>query len=118
MLKIRYDLTERLNNQIYQEKDIFDFYPNIFNLKKNMKVLAFMPLDSIQSHRFGYVITDSQYHKAKYILILPYLNDKKIYLNRIKVNTHYYYTSIHTYERDERDYNQAIEHEILSMLSE
>ena len=94
MLKIRYDLTERLNNQIYQEKDIFDFYPNIFNLKKNMKVLAFMPLDSIQSHRFGYVITDSEYHKAKYILILPYLNDKKIYLNRMKVNTHYYYTSI------------------------
>ena len=118
VMKIRYDLTNSQNNQKYQEEDVFDFYPDIFNLNPNMKVLAFMPLDSIQSHRMGYVISDCQYERAKYIIILPYLNDKKIFLNRMKLNTHFFYTSIETTEEQERDYNDKVERQILLKLTE
>lgn len=64
------------------------------------------------------MISDSQYERAKYIIILPYLNDKKIFLNRMKVNTHFFYTSIETTEEEEREYNDKIEGQILLKLTE
>lgn len=66
----------------------------------------------------GYVISDCQYERAKYIIILPYLNDKKIFLNRMKLNTHFFYTSIETTEEQERNYNDKVERQILLKLTE
>ena len=72
---------------------IFDFFDNIFQLEKNESVKASTPLDSYRSHRFGYVITSKEYLPKK-VMITPYLHDKRIYLNRLKINTDYFYTSI------------------------
>ena len=34
--------------------------------------------------------------KPKRVMITPYLHESRIYLNRIKINTDYFYTSIET----------------------
>jgi len=40
--------------------------------------------------------------------MVPYLHEKKIYLNRIKDHTEYFYTSIETRESDEKKYYQYL----------
>jgi hypothetical protein len=52
------------------------------------------PLDSFQSHKFLYVMVNHFDLEPKQLMILPYLHERKIYLNRIKVNTDYFYTTI------------------------
>ena len=93
VIKIRYDLIQSQQAEKYSEMQIFDFYDNIFQLEKNETVKASTPLDSYRSHRFGYVITSKEYLPKK-VMITPYLHDKRIYLNRLKINTDYFYTSI------------------------
>lgn len=75
-----------------------------------MKVLANTPLESIQSHKLGYIISDTQFKQPNSILILPYLHENKIYLNRIKPNTFYFVSSIETPLSDVRIYNKQIEY--------
>lgn len=41
-------------------------------------------------------------------MILPYLHDHKIYLNRLKINTDYFYTSMETDPKEEDEYHQEI----------
>ena len=48
----------------------------------------------MQSHRFLYVVLNHYDLEPKKLMIVPYLHERKIYLNRIKVNTNYFYTSI------------------------
>ena len=45
--KIRYDLTDQVNNLLLKEEDIFEHYPDILNIGSTMKILAQMPIDSI-----------------------------------------------------------------------
>ena len=52
------------------------------------------PLDSIRSHKMAYVITDKVNYTTSRVKYVSYLHEKKIYLNRIKQNTDYFYTSI------------------------
>ena len=96
VIKIRYDILNHPHSSKYTETDIFDFYYNIFQLKENETVKASTPLDSFRSHRFGYVFTNIKDLKPKRVMITPYLHDTRIYLNRIKINTYYFYTSIET----------------------
>jgi hypothetical protein len=84
-------MTESL---LYSEDQIFDIYFNIFDLQKNEKVRSNTPMDSIKSHRFAYIIQNQVDFTPKKLMILPYLHERKIYLNRIKMNTDYFYTSI------------------------
>ena len=73
---------------------------------------ASTPLDSFRSHRFGYVITNSKDMKPKRVMITPYLHDTRIYLNRIKINTEYFYTSIETQPTHGLFSNHITEHKI------
>ena len=41
-------------------------------------------------------------------MILPYLHDKKIFLNKIKDHTEYFYSSIETRPSDEVDYHKFL----------
>jgi len=59
---------------------------------------VFCPLDSILSHKFGYIIQDARLRPMQ-LIILPYLHERKIFLNRIKFNTNYFYTSIQRKEQ-------------------
>ena len=97
---------------MYKENEIFDFYFNIFILEKNERVLAETPLDSIKSHRFGYIKLDINNKSPRTLIILPYLHDHKIYLNRLKVNTDYFYTSVETNPTDEDAYHNDVQQKI------
>lgn len=66
-------------------------------------------MDSMKSHRFAYVISDTMRQKPMRILILPYLHERRIYLNRKKMNTDYFYTSIETLESEEMAYYDAVD---------
>lgn len=61
VIKIRYDLIKRQqDHHLYKDIDVFDFYNNIFQLKKGnrFRVMSNTPLDSILSHKFVYIIID------------------------------------------------------------
>jgi len=105
VIKIRYDLIESENNQMYKENEIFDYYFDIIILGEHEKVRSNTPLDSIQSHRFAFVTYDTCKNSTRNIMLLPYLHDRKIYLNRVKSNTDYFYTSIETRPEDEERYH-------------
>jgi len=74
-------------------------------MEPNQKVKANTPLDSLRSHRFAYIISDKKKKKAQILLILPYLHERRIYLNREKLDTDYFYTSIVTTSQDEHKYH-------------
>ena len=50
-------------------------------------------------------------------MLLPYLHDRKIYLNRLKINTDYFYTSVETKPEDEELYHDEMTKK-LSTLNE
>ena len=60
---------------------------------------------------------DTAFINSIYLLITPYLNERRIHLNRPKVNTKYFYTSINSDEALEKKYNDAVEEDILNRLS-
>lgn len=95
---------------------MFDYYFAIFRLDKSKRVRADTPLDSQKSHRFGYLISDLKYEEPLELFILPYLHDRRIYLNRIKLNTNYFYTQIETTLEDEMDYHQKVEKKLKENL--
>jgi hypothetical protein len=43
------------------------------------------------------------------LFILPYLHERRIYLNKKKMNTDYFYTSIETFESEEMAYYNALD---------
>jgi hypothetical protein len=80
----------------YTIDQILDIYQDIFDLDEGQKINSRTPLESIKTHKFAYLITNQKKLNPNKLLIIPYLHDHKIYLNQIKVNTTYFYTSIET----------------------
>ena len=76
------------------EKIYFNHYNSILQLNKGDIVKTNSPLDSIQGHKLAFVILNNNELAPKKLLLLPYLHERKIYLNRIKQNTKYFFTSI------------------------
>ena len=71
-----------------------------------MRVRSNTPLVSMMITRFAYIIQDREFKEPKIIRILPYLHDRKIFLNETPKNTNYYYTSIETSVVAEKIYNK------------
>ena len=86
-VKIRLDLVNSPKSYKYKESEIFDFYGDILPLEESIKIRSDNPMDSIRYHRFIFVTTDSAYKQPVKIVMLPYLHERRIYLNRIKENT-------------------------------
>ena len=76
------------NQEIY-----FNRYHNILTLEEGETIKTNMPMESLQSHRLAYVVLNNQDLKPKKMIIVPYLHERKIYLNRMKQNTNYFYSS-------------------------
>jgi hypothetical protein len=76
------------NQEIY-----FNSYHNILTLEEGETIKTNMPMESLQSHRLAYVVLNNQDLKPKKMIIVPYLHERKIYLNRMKQNTNYFYSS-------------------------
>lgn len=70
----------------------FNQYNDILKLNQGDLIKTTCPIDSPGSHRLTYVVI-SKKGKPKRLIIVPYLHERKIYLNRMKRNTEYFYTS-------------------------
>jgi hypothetical protein len=46
------------------------------------------------------------------IMMLPYLHEKRVYLNRQKTNTYYFYSSIETPNHEIKAYNAKVRAEL------
>ena len=53
-----------------------------------------MPIISLQSHRQVYLLSNQRHKKPFKIMMLPYLHERKIYLNSMKPDKQYFYTAI------------------------
>ena len=95
-IKIRYDIIEKADAHIYKENEVFDYYFTIFDLQKGEKVKQETPLDSYRDHRLAYILMNKERFGTSKIKYVPYLHERRIYLNRQKLNTSYFYTSIET----------------------
>ena len=51
-----------------------------------------MPLKSIELHKMAYFTYNQKYSKPMKMIILPYLHERRIYLNKMKPGKKYYYT--------------------------
>ena len=111
VIKIRYDLIDKVNNLKYNEDDIFNFYEEIFETEENMKVQSNTPINSLRVHKFAYLFSDTNQKSMRSLVVLPYLHERKIYLNRIKINTQYFYTSVETKFEEVYRYHQELEKE-------
>jgi hypothetical protein len=82
IIKVRYDLLELKNNKEYEEDQIFDYYQNIFNLETNEAFYTKMPICSLLYHRMVYVTKNRKELTHSKVLMIPFLHERKIYLNK------------------------------------
>jgi hypothetical protein len=78
-------------------------------MSDNERVRTDTPLNSYQSHRLAYIIVDKERKYATRVLVVPYLHENRIYLNRMKPSTEYFYTTIETSYQAEKNYHDAVE---------
>jgi hypothetical protein len=93
VIKLRYDLMKHYGANGMNQEIYFNQYHDILNLEDGESIKTNMPLESIQGHRLAYVILNNKVMKPKKLMIVPYLHERKIYLNRMKQNTSYFYSS-------------------------
>lgn len=108
VIKIRYDLILNNRNIQYAAEDILTTYKNCFILEPNERVRTDTPLNSYQSHRLAFIITDKLKEKPLRVLIVPHLHERRIYMNRMKPSTEYFYTTVETSYTAEDSYHKAI----------
>ena len=81
-IKLRYDVINRKDAHIYLENEIFDYYFNIFDLEKGESVKQGTPLDSYRDHKLAYIVMNKEKYGISKIKFVPYLHEKRIYINR------------------------------------
>lgn len=70
---------------------MFDHYSNIIKLKhKNDFIASGTPLQTCLYNRLAYVIKNNESYKPDKIMILPYLHERRIYLNRRHQSNQFY----------------------------
>lgn len=96
VIKIRYDLIESNKGGEIKENELFDHYDNIIKLKnKNYYVGSGTPLQTCLYNRLAYKIKNKKDFKPDKIMILPYLHERRIYLNRRHDSNQFYTISNH-----------------------
>ena len=94
VIKVRYDLLEKMKGEI-KENQLFDHYADVLSLQnKNNQVQSGTPLQTCLYNRLAYLIRNEKELKPKKIMILPYLHERRIYLNR-RHQSNQFYTIIH-----------------------
>jgi hypothetical protein len=108
VIKVRQDLIASEEAATYSEREIFDSYMDVFELEGSMTIRTNSPLDSARYRKFVYIIQDSECQQTKTIMITPYLHERRIYLNRVKFNTEYFYTAVQTFKDQEELYVETL----------
>lgn len=104
VVKIRYDLVNALEASSYTDKQFLDQYNDLFQLDGEL-ITTKSPISSWKSEKLAFLIIDPTSYRAKKILIMPFLHNRKLFLNRQKKNTEYFYTSIETLTQDVNDHS-------------
>mgnify|MGYP006907050819 CR=1 FL=1 len=86
-IKLRYDVINQKVKTGLQEDDVFDFYYSIFDLLNGERVKDETPLDSCLDHKLAYIIDNRLTFCVSKVKFVPYLHERRIYLNRQKLNT-------------------------------
>ena len=93
VIKIRIDLMKQHKRNMTEEQ-LYCEYEDIFIMEKGNRVKINSPLQAVGSHKFTYIIySPPSKPQPKKLMIMPYLHERKIYLNRMKMNTKYFYTT-------------------------
>ena len=114
VFKIRYDLLENQNGKHYVEHHIFDKYDSLLDLDYKEAILCKCPLLSHDHHRMVYLSSNQKLLKPKRIIILPYLHERKIYLNQIELHHKYFYNVVE--ERDIGDSDNPGDNQIHTLI--
>lgn len=95
VIKIRYDLLESDKDSKLTEHDYFDYFFDIFEIKNNLQMNSISPLDSMRSHRMAYIKNDKLFSREPIqIIIVPYLHERRVYLNREDPEVGSFYTTV------------------------
>ena len=76
------------------QEEAFDKYDDLLDLKKGEVIVAGTPLTSLELHKMAYFTRNKRFLKPNKLIILPYLHERKIYLNKMKPTSQYFYTSL------------------------
>jgi len=90
VIKIRYDLLETYKGGEIKSNQLFDEYAEILNLQGNAFVQSGTPLQTCLYNRLAYIVRNEKDLKPRQILILPYLHERRIYLNRRHTTNQFY----------------------------
>ena len=92
VFKLRYDLMMNTRSDFIEEEKFIDKYTDILDLQKGEMVLAKFPKLSLQCHKQFYITNNQKYKKPYKLIVLPYLHERKLYLNTMKPQHKYFYT--------------------------
>jgi len=102
VIKIRYDLLEQLKGTEIKENQFFDHYSDILSMKHaDDYVQSGTPLQTCLYNRLLYIIRNHKMLLPRKLLILPYLHERRIYLNR-RHTTNQFYT-LYNHKRGSKD---------------
>ena len=72
------------------ENQIFDSYTDVLTLQENDYVQTGTPLQTCLYNKLAYIVGNWQNLKSRKVLIMPYLHERKIYLNRRHTSNQFY----------------------------
>ena len=88
---MRYDLIDQMKGAEIKVHELFDHYTNIVKLRhKNDFVASGTPFQTCLYNRLAYIIKNNLDFKPDKIMILPYLHERRIYLNRRHTSNQFY----------------------------
>jgi len=93
VIKVRYDLLDKINSGELGVDKLFDPYYNILSLGDGFKIKGLSPRKSCEMHKIAYVIEDIYKESCQTCCILPYLHDRKLVLKNCRTVHSYAYTS-------------------------
>lgn len=93
VIKIRYDQILEKRSEILDSNLAFDQYDQILDLKNGQEVTV-SPLVSRLLHRQAYMTRNFEFQKTYKVIVLPYLHERKIYMNKMKKNQEYFYVTL------------------------
>jgi hypothetical protein len=94
VFKFRYENAYRSNTKEIQESQLVNKYSDILNLERGEIIIGKICLLSINESKQLYLYTNNKKRGPIKILILPFLHDRKIFLNKAKSDRVFFSTVI------------------------
>ena len=98
------------------EYHVFDQYENLLDLRLGEFVQSGTPILNQENHRIIYFTRNFREQRPKRIIVLPYLHERRVYLNQIEANEKYFYTVVQECVGDE-DSGNATERTLIMAIN-